>query len=72
MGKGKSKIDHFIHRYPKSSIFLILAPKEKNTTELTAIADILNYKYSLNKLEKGLIKIKSKFPKLSITNNVKL
>ena len=66
MGKGKSKIDHFIHRYPQYSIFLILIPKVSNSTELN---NILNYKYTINKLEKGLIKIKLKFPKLSITVN---
>lgn len=67
MGKGKSKINHFIHRYSKNSIFLILTPKVTNSTELN---NILNYKYSVNKLEKGLIQIKLKFPKLSITNKV--
>lgn len=71
MGKGKSKIDHFIHRYPKSSIFLILGVNSKETVkENKTLAEILNNKYSLNKLEKGLKKIKLKFPKLSITNNV--
>lgn len=67
MGKGKSKIDHFIHRYPKSSIFLILAPKENNSTDLN---NILIYINSLKILEKSLIQIKLKFPKLSITNNI--
>lgn len=66
MGKGKSKIDHYIHRYPKSSIFLILAP---NTNYVLSIKNILNYKDSYLRLQKGLIKIKSKFPKLSITHN---
>lgn len=68
MGKGKSKINHFIHRYPKSSIFLILAPLQMQENKYTDIKNILNYKYSLYKLQKGLIKIKLKFPKLYYTN----
>ena len=59
MGKGKSKINHYIHRYPKSSIFLILKPKISNSTELKKI---LKYKEIIKNLEKGLIKIKLKFP----------
>lgn len=69
MGKGKSKIDHFIHRYPKSSILLILVMNTTISKEQT-IKNILNYKESYIRLEKGLKKIKSKFPKLSITHKV--
>ena len=69
MGKGKSKIDHYIYRYPISSIFILFnnVNKDNNSTQLN---NILYNKYSLNKLERGLIKIKLKFTFLSITKNI--